>query len=311
MKVLVSGANGFIGRALCPYLSSLGHTVVPVVRRSFNMDGEHVVDDEFSWKKALTGCDSIVHLAGRAHVMQDQAVNPLRAFRAANVDATLALAKRAVEAGVRRFVFMSTIKVNGEHTAPGGCFRPDDLPAPEDPYAISKWEAEQGLYAIAKNTGLEIVIVRPPLVYGPGAKGNFASLIQWINSGVPLPFGAVHNSRSMVALDNLVSFVGLCADSDASPKAKGEVFLVSDGEDISTTELLHKVAHAYGCSVKLLPVPVGAMRFAAKLIGRADLVDRLLGFLTLDDSKAHDLLGWRPPASMDEQLRKMKNATRA
>ncbi|UCV06649.1 NAD-dependent epimerase/dehydratase family protein [Dechloromonas denitrificans] len=309
MKILVTGASGFIGRALCPYLSSLGHEVVPTVRATCGLPGERLVTDEASFRIALQGCDSVVHLAGRAHVVHDQERTPLEAFRAANINTTLELANRAIGAGVRRFVYMSTIKVNGEETLPGCSFRPDDPPAPKDPYAISKWEAEQGLRAIAEKAGLEVVIVRPPLVYGPGAKGNFASLIEWVKRGWALPLGAVHNRRSMIALENLVSFTALCADVDASPNAKGQVFVVSDGEDVSTTELLRKVAKAYGGNSRLLPVPVGLIRFAAQLIGKSSLADRLLGSLTIDDSKAREMLGWRPQVSMDEQLRKMENAT--
>ena len=309
MKILVTGASGFIGRALCPYLSSLGHEVVPAVRATCGLPGEQLVSDEASFRIALQGCDSVVHLAGRAHVIHDQERAPLQAFRAANVDTTLELANRAIEAGVRRFVYMSTIKVNGEATLPGCSFRPDDPLAPKDPYAISKWEAEQGLRAIAEKAGLEVVIVRPPLVYGPGVKGNFASLIEWVKRGRALPLGAVHNRRSMIALENLVSFTALCADIHASPNAKDQVFLVSDGEDVSTTELLRKVARAYGDNSRLLPVPVGLLRFAAQLLGKVSLADRLLGSLTIDDSKAREMLGWRPQVSMDEQLRKMENAT--
>lgn len=309
MNVLVSGANGFIGRALCPYLSSIGNLVVPAVRRQCGMEGEYVVDDKLSWMQALKGCSSVVHLAARTHVMRDLELDPVHAFRDVNVNFTLELANLAIEAGVRRFVFMSTIKVNGDETAPGCSFKPDDQPVPKDPYAISKWEAEQGLRKIAEKTGLEVVVIRPPLIYGPGAKGNYASLIKWVNKGVPLPLGAVHNRRSMIALDNLVSFTALCADIDASPNAKNQVFLVSDGEDLSTTELLHKVAKAYGRSSRLLSVPSGLMRFAANLLGKSSFTDRLLGSLTIDDSKARKMLGWRPQVTMDEQLRKMANVT--
>ena len=308
MRVLVSGANGFVGRALCTHLSSLGHAVVPLVRGSRGLEGECIVSEGGSWTRALKNCDSVVHLAGRAHVMQNQKCDPLFAFRAANVDIALALANRAVEIGARRFVFMSTIKVNGEETTPEFSFKPDDRPAPQDAYAISKWEAEQGLRMIADKTGLQMTIIRPPLIYGPGVKGNFASLIQWVKSGIPLPLGAVHNHRSMIALDNLVNFTALCADIDASPKAKGQVFLVSDGEVLSTTVLLRRVAKAYECSSRLLPVPVGLMRSVARLMGQASFVDRLLGSLALDDSKARETLGWHPPVSMEQQLRKMANA---
>jgi nucleoside-diphosphate-sugar epimerase len=305
MKVLVTGANGFVGSALCPRLTELGHEVVPVVRRQSNIANEVIVHDAASWKAALNGCDSVIHLAARAHVMQDQERNPLQAFRVSNVDTTIELAKRAVEAGVRRFVFMSTIKVNGEETAPGCSFSPEDLTEPKDPYAISKWEAEQGLFEIAKKIGLELVIIRPPLVYGPGVKGNLATLIKWVKNGVPLPFGALRNRRSMIGLDNLLSFTVLCADIARSQNAKGQVFLVSDGEDVSTAELLRRVAKAYGCKSRMFSVPVDLMRLAARCTGKSSLADRLFGSLVVDDSKARQMLGWLPPSSMDEQLQKM------
>lgn len=305
MRVLVTGANGFVGRALCPHLVALGHEVIPVVRRQSRIADEVIVHGAESWKAALKGCDCVIHLAARAHVMQDQERDPLLAFRANNVDTTIELAKRVVEAGVRRFVFMSTIKVNGEETDPGCSFSHDDPVAPKDPYAISKWEAEQGLLEIAKSTGLEVVIIRPPLVYGPGVKGNFATLIKWVKNGIPLPLGAIRNRRSMMALDNLVNFTALCADIDASPNAKGQVFLVSDGEDVSTAELLRKVAKAYRRNSRLFRVPEGLMRLSARWLGKASIADRLFGSLEVDASKARQMLGWRPPSSMDEQLQKM------
>ncbi len=305
MRVLVSGANSFIGRALCSHFSSLGHSVVPAVRQSYGMKGEHIVGDKHSWMHALAGCYSVVHLAGRTQVMQDDETDPIQAFRAANVGTTIELANRAVEAGVRRFVFMSTIKVNGEETAPGCRFKPDDLTEPEDPYAISKWEAENGLLEIARKSGLEVVIIRPPLVYGPGVKGNFGSLVRWVNSGVPLPLGSIHNCRSMIALENLVSFAALCADIEASPNAKNQIFLVADGEDVSTSELLRKVAKAYGCTSQLVPAPAGLIRFVARLMNKTSLADRLLGSLEIDWSKTRGMLDWSPPVTMDEQLKKM------
>jgi nucleoside-diphosphate-sugar epimerase len=305
MKVLVTGANGFVGRALCPRLAELGYEVVPVVRRQSNIANEVIAHDATSWKTALNGCDSVIHLAARAHVMQDQERNPLQAFRASNVDTTIELAKRAVEAGISRFVFMSTIKVNGEETAPGCSFRPEDSTDPKDPYAISKWEAEQGLFEIAKRTGLEVVVIRPPLVYGPGVKGNFATLIKWVKIGVPLPFGSLSNRRSMIGLDNLLSFTVLCADFARSTNAKGQVFLISDGEDVSTAELLRSVAKAYGCKSRMFSVPVDLMRIATRCTGKSPLVDRLYGSLVVDDSKARQMLGWHPPSTIDEQLQKM------
>lgn len=305
MKVLVTGANGFVGSALCPYLAEFGHKVVPVVRRQSNVSNEVIVHDAASWKAALNGCDSVIHLAARAHVMQDQERNPLQAFRVSNLDTTIELAERAVEAGVRRFVFMSTIKVNGEETASGFRFRPEDSTDPKDPYAISKWEAEQGLFEIAKRTGLEVVIIRPPLVYGPGVKGNFATLIKWVKIGVPLPFGSLRNRRSVIGLDNLLSFTVLCADIARSPNAKGQVFLVSDGEDVSTAELLRRVAKAYGCNSRMFSVPVDLMRKAARCTGKSPLADRLFGSLIVDDSKARQMLGWHPSSTIDEQLQKI------
>ncbi len=305
MKVLVTGANGFVGSALCPRLAELGYEVVPVVRRQSNIANEVIVHDAASWKAALNGCDSVIHLAARAHVMQDQERNPLQAFRVSNVDTTIELAKRAIEAGVRRFVFMSTIKVNGEETAPGCSFSPEDLTEPKDPYAITKWEAEQGLLEIAKKIGLELVIIRPPLVYGPGVKGNFATLIKWVENGVPLPFGGLRNRRSMIGLDNLLNFTVLCADVARSPSAKSQVFLVSDGEDVSTTELLRRIAKAYGCKSRMFSAPVDLMRLALRCTGKSLLADRLFGSLVVDDSKARQMLGWHPPSSMDEQLKKM------
>ncbi len=305
MKVLVTGAKGFVGRALCARLAELGYEVVPVVRHQNNIADEVIVHGAASWKAALNGCDSVIHLAARAHVMEDKERNPLQAFRVSNVDTTIDLAKRAVEAGVRRFVFMSTIKVNGEETATECSFSPEDSTEPNDPYPISKWGAEQGLLEIAKRTGLAVVIIRPPLVYGPGVKGNFATLIKWVKNDVPLPFGALCNSRSMIGLDNLLSFTVLCADVARSPIAKGQDLLVSDGENVSTAELLRRVANAYGCKNRLFSVTVDLMRLAAPCTRKSSLADRLFGSLVVDNSKARQMLGWRPPSSMDEQLQKM------
>jgi nucleoside-diphosphate-sugar epimerase len=301
MRVLVSGANGFIGRALCPHLAAIGYKVVPIVRRPCGIQGEHIIGEKFSWHLALKDCDSVVHLAGRAHVMQDYERDPLHAFRTTNVDTTLALANKAAEAGVRRFVFLSTIKVNGEATTPGSRFKADDLPAPQDPYAISKWEAEQGLLEISQRTGLEVVIIRPPLVYGPGVKANFAALIRTVQRGWPLPLGAVHNQRSLVALGNLVDFIITCT---SHPAAANQTFLVSDGQDLSTTALVRGMAQAACVPARLLPVPVPVLRLAGRMMGKADAIDRLCGNLQVDSSKARDLLGWVPPVSVEEGLRR-------
>lgn len=313
MKTLVTGANGFIGRALCAHLAALGHQVVPAVRRPGSRPDERLLTDEdtAAWLDALQDCDSVVHLAGRAHVMREHTNDPLTAFRTANVQASLTLAQRSAIAGVRRLVFVSSIKVNGEYTEPGFSFTPDDPPNPQDPYAISKWEAEQGLQQIAHATGLELVTIRPPLVYGPGVKGNFAQLVRAMQRGWPLPLGAIHNQRSMIALDNLVSFLALCADRARSVSAANQLFLVSDGPAVSTTELLQAIAAAYGRTARLLPLPASWLRLAAALLGRSAAADRLLGSLTVDDSKAQKLLAWQPPWTMTEQLQRMARAETA
>lgn len=308
MKMLITGAAGFVGSALVAALNGLGYSVVPVVRRSAGMTDEVIVseiDSQSEWGCAVSGCNTVIHLAARVHVMEDELPDPLGEYRRVNVQGTLNLAMHAAQSGVRRFVFMSSVKVNGERSSPDRPLRDDDVPAPEDAYGQSKLEAEQGLMALARETGMEVVIIRPPLVYGPGVKGNFASMICWLRRGVPLPLGAVHNRRSLVALDNLINFIALCADADRSPRAANEVFLISDGEDVSTTELLHKVARAYGVMPRLVPVPARWMRFAAGLLGKGAVADRLLGSLVVDSSKVRELLGWRPVVSMDEQLKKM------
>ena len=306
MRVLVTGANGFIGRALCVYLRSKGHELVSVVR-SKPQDGQITVGEigpAVNWNMALHGCDAVVHLAARAHVLRDASVNSLGTYRTVNCDGTLNLARQAASVGVRRFVFISSIGVNGSQKAFPG-FTEADEPNPQDPYSISKYDAEMGLREIAKRTGMEVVILRPPLVYGPCAPGNFRILVNVIRKGIPLPLGAVHNQRSFVAVDNLVDFIALCVDRMRSPLAANELFLISDGEDVSTTELLRKVALAYGVKAFLLPIPVMWMRFAARCLGKGAMANRLLGSLVVDSSKARELLGWRPLVSMDGQLKKM------
>jgi len=299
MKVLVTGANGFVGRALCHHLAAFGHEVVPAVRRQSGIANEVVVHDTASWKDALKGCNSVIHLAARAHVMQDQERNPLQAFRVSNVDMTIDLAKRAVDAGVRRFVFMSTIKVNGEETAPGCSFSHDDPVAPKDPYAISKREAEQMLWQISPKTGMEVVVIRPPLVYGPGVKGNFMRLMHAIDKRRPLPLGGIQNQRSLIYLGNLVDVIRQCV---THPNAAGKTFLVSDGDDVSTQELVRRIAAALGRRPFLLPVPVSWMRHAGRVLGKQAAVDRLLGSLYVDIAPLREELGWTPPYTMQEGL---------
>lgn len=300
MKVLVSGANGFVGRALCGHLHMHGHAANPAVRRASDLAGEVVVGDmngKNDWTAVLIGCEAVVHLAARVHVMDDTAQAPLALYRATNTDATLNLARQAAEAGVKRFVFISTIKVNGE-----GRDEPyvdTDQPAPEDAYAISKWEAEQGLHQIAADTGLEVVILRPPLVYGPGVKANFRRLLQTVERGWPLPLGAIRNRRSLLYLGNFVDAIRVCLEH---PAAAGQTFLIDDGRPVSTPDLIRAVARAMGRPARLLAVPVGALEFAGALIGKRAAVARLTGSLWVDSSLIRTRLGWTPPFSMEVGL---------
>ena len=325
--ILLTGATGFVGKTLVTNLLSKASEVKALVRQSSSalplaVDQVVVGDlvdlalDHSSGflREAFNGVDVVVHAAARVHVMSDDASNPLAEFRKVNRDATLVLARLAAESGVKRFVFLSSIKVNGEMTRSGHPFTPNDVHVPDDPYGLSKYEAEQGLLALAQETGMEVVIIRPPLVYGPGVKANFASMMRWMGKPVLLPFGAIHNQRSLVALDNLVSFISLCADREKSPQAANQVFLISDGEDVSTTQLLRKVGQALnlqspsGIKAWLVPVPVSIMTFFAKLLGKGDMANRLFGSLQVDSSKARDLLGWEPLITMDQQLAKMVKA---
>jgi lipopolysaccharide/colanic/teichoic acid biosynthesis glycosyltransferase/nucleoside-diphosphate-sugar epimerase len=260
------------------------------------------IDGETDWTDALICVDVVTHLAARVHMMKDKAADPLAVFRTINVDGTLNLARQAAAAMVKRFVFISSVKVNGEATLPGRPFAADDIPAPLDPYGVSKMEAEQGLRQIAAETGMEVVIIRPPLVYGPVVKANFAALMRAVQRGWPLPLGAVHNQRSLVALDNLVDFIVSCM---THPQAANQTFLVSDGQDMSTTELVRGLASAAGVPARLLPVPVWALQAGAALLGKRDAVQRLCGNLQVDMSKARSLLGWLPPVSVEEGLRRV------
>ena len=254
-----------------------------------------------SWADALRDCRSVVHLAALAHVPLGRMDDALAACRAINTVATLNLARQAAGVGVRRFVFISSIKVNGESTQPGRPFTAADPPAPQDAYAISKMEAEIGLRKIADETGMEVVIVRPPLVYGPGVKGNFAELMRWVARGIPLPLAGIDNLRSLVALDNLVDLLLRCVEH---PGAANQTFLVSDGEDLSTTDLLRRLAAAMGRPSRLFPLPQSWLRGAAALIGRGDAAARLCDSLQVDMTATREALGWTPPVGVDEGLRR-------
>ena len=247
----------------------------------------------------MKGVNAVVHLAARVHVMQDSAADPLAAFRLTNVQATLNLARQAAAAGVHRFIFVSSVKVNGESTQTGQVFGADDRPHPVDAYGISKSEAEDGLRALAGESGMEVVIIRPPLVYGPGVKANFAAMMRWLHRGLPLPLGSVHNQRSLVALDNLVDLIAVCL---FHPGAVNQTFMASDGEDLSTTRLLKCLGQALGKPARLLAVPPLILTTGAALVGQSHIAKRLCDSLQVDIGKTRSLLGWAPPVSVDVAL---------
>ena len=314
MSVLLTGASGFVGAGVFGALRARGVAVRPVVRAASStahMEDAVVVpglDAATDWTAALHGVTAVIHCAARAHIMRDEALDPLAEYRGVNVAGTLRLAQQAAAAGVRRFVFISSIKVNGESTQLGRPFTADDVPAPEDAYGLSKAEAEAGLRQLAQETGMEVVIIRPVLVYGPGVKGNFKSLLHAVARGIPLPLGcARHNRRSLVALDNLVDLIVLCT---THPKAANQTFLASDGEDLSTAELLQRVAQAQGVKARLWPVPVMLLRLAAATLGKGAPAQRLLGSLQVDIGKTRELLGWNPPLTVAQGLQKAVEGNR-
>ena len=308
--ILITGATGFVGKALVQRLLSENELrrlvvavrkgglswpeqVMPVVTGDLNQTTE--------WSIALKGVAVVVHSAARVHVIQDTEADPLTAFRTVNVEGTLNLARQAAAFGIKRFVFISSVKVTGENTLPGQAFTEADVSNPQDAYGQSKYEAEQGLRQVSADTGMEIVVIRPALVYGPGVKANFAALMRVVQRGLPLPLGAVHNQRSLVAMDNLVDFIFTCI---TNPLAANQTFFVSDGQDLSTTDLVRGMARAAGLTARLLPVPVWALQTGASLIGKSYAIQRLCGNLQVDISKARSLLDWDPPVSVEEGLRR-------
>lgn len=303
--MLVTGGSGFIGQAMLARLAGERHMIVrTAVRRDSPgalVGAERIlvgeICDTTSWSKALENVSCVIHLAARVHIMRDRAADPLAEYRRVNVEGTLNLARQSAKAGVRRFIYLSSLKVNGEV----GSFTETDLAAPQDAYAISKHEAEQGLRVIAAETGMAVVIIRPPLVYGPGVKANFCQLIIWLRRGVPLPLGAIQNKRSFVGLDNLVDFILTCS---WHPAAANRTFLVSDGEDLSTPDLIRRLAQVMDCPARLLPVPESVLLMGATLLGKRAVAQRLLESLQADNSCARQMLNWVPPVSVDEGFRR-------
>ena len=309
MKILVTGANGFIGSALTSYLvADRLHSVVAQSRIRNNQLAPSVesvatgnFDSNTDWQNALCGVEAVIHTAGMVHWRERDSPSTLARFRAVNLGGSVNLARQATQAGVRRFVFISSIGVNGLYTEAGRPFKESDLPQPHNHYALSKFEAEQGLRQIATETTLEVVIVRPPLVYGAQAPGNFGALSRLLKLGCPMPFGSVKNLRSFVALDNLVHFIALCV---THPSAANQLFLVSDGHDLSTAEFVAGLRQSIGQSDRLVRVPVWILRAAAMLTGQSDSIERLCSNLQVDMNQASTLLGWQPPFAVAEGLRR-------
>lgn len=306
-KFLITGANGFVGRTLCGEAVSRGFRVRGTTRAICDLGtgvenaAVGAIDGSTNWMTALCDVETIIHLAARVHVMRDEMKNPLETFRKVNVAGTENLARQGVEAGVRRFVYVSSIKVLGEKTTDDCCFTEGDAACPQDPYAISKWEAEQALHRVAQETGLEVVIVRPPLVYGAGAKGNFAQMIKVLSKGVPLPLASVRNLRSLIYVDNLIDALICCA---THPTAAGQTYLVSDGEDVSTPELLRLLGNAIGRPARPFSCPLPLLKLAGRLLRRADQIERLTGSLRMDSGKLCRDLDWHPPVTLQEGLRR-------
>lgn len=301
-KILVTGANGFVGSALCNTLSERNIPFTASVRKK-TMPSQFQIGDltgTTHWADALSGCDAVIHLAARVHVMKDKLSDPLVAYRAVNVDGTMNLARQAVELGIKRFVFVSSVKVNGE-TTKDQPFTSHDVPAPVDPYGQSKLEAEITLQELSRKTGMELVIVRPPLVYGPGVGANFLKLMQLVKLGFPLPLGNINNRRSMVALDNLIDLLILCAHH---PEATGQIFMVSDDNDLSTTILIALIACAMDRHLMLLPMPGRLIEVCARVLGKSAISGRLLGSLQVDIHHAKEILSWQPVVSTDAAIQK-------
>lgn len=317
MKFLVTGANGFIGRTLCAELCRRGHVVRAAVRaadsllfKSIEVAAIGPINAATDWMATLCGLDVVIHLAARVHVMRDYQSDPLEEFRKVNAAGTEHLARCAAAAGVKRLVYVSSVKVNGESSPSQDvgpleikdvmCFTEADAPSPQDPYSVSKWEAELALHRVALEAGLEVVIVRPPLVYGSGVKGNFAHMIRVLKKNIPLPLASVRNLRSLVYVGNLVDALILCA---THPAAADQTYLVSDGEDVATPDLLRWLGEAMGSPARLFPCPSDLLKRAGHFVGKSEQIERLTGSLRVDSSKIRQELGWRPPFTLREGLK--------
>lgn len=304
MTVLLTGSSGFVGRHLCQYLRERSIPVRPAARAGASAGGAIVVGEigpDTDWSMALQGIETIVHAAGRAHMLRDRAVDPLAEYRAVNVAGTVRLASQAASVGVKKFVYLSSIKVNGNRTSLDRGFSAEDRPAAEDPYGQSKMEAEQSLLELAKGTSIDVAIVRPPLVYGPGVRANFLRMLRAVHHRVPLPLASVHNRRSMVSVWNLCDFLTRLIGGEAPAN---RIWMVSDDEDLSTPELLRRIGTALGVSPRLFPCPPGLIRLAGTLLGRGEEAARVCESLRVDIDDTKSLLGWRPPVSVDEGLRR-------
>ncbi len=309
MNVLVTGASGFVGKRLCANLGKMQWRVHQARRQRYTSESPssqpervHIVEvgRTTDWRVALSGIDCVVHLAARVHVMNEQSSDSLTEFRYVNVEGTTNLAIQAANEGVKRFVYLSSIKVNGEFTEPGRAFIASDLPSPVGSYSVSKLEAENALRQISSQTGMEVVIIRPPLVYGPGVKANFESMMRWLTRGVPMPLAAVtENRRSFIALDNLVDLIVSCLNH---PAAANQTFMVSDGEDLSTADLLRRMGVALDHHARLFYLPPRVLKLGATVVNRPDIYQRLCGSLQIDITKTRQMLGWNPLISVDQGL---------
>jgi nucleoside-diphosphate-sugar epimerase len=302
-NVLVTGATGFVGRALCPVVQASAHHLRAAVRNADSCAVEDcctidVISGNTDWKACLEGMDVVIHLAARVHVMEEDDADAMDAFLEVNLYGTEQLARQAAAKGVKRFIYLSSIKVNGECTQ-GQAFNEHSIPSPHDAYAISKYRAEQALQRVAAETGIEVVILRPPLIYGPGVKANFYNLLKLVDSGLPLPFAKLQNRRSLLYVGNLVDALMLCI---SHPDAAGETFLVSDGEAVPTSKLIQQISKALGRSVRLFPMPLKLFSVIMRLIGKASVFDRLTQSLVIDSTKLHTALRWRPPYSLAQGI---------